>query len=151
VLIRHSLVHHCDRRHDVCANHVPWKAESVTGASTCDGYDRLRFPLPVSYNHSSCNDYPTLLRGHWVSVNSTVFFYCINVLLFWHLNRSAWCWISDTSGEASRLKIGSTYAYHWLAASASFALYGVIAVNWLREGTVKCDRRRHREAISMLW
>ncbi|KAF9514271.1 hypothetical protein BS47DRAFT_1343207 [Hydnum rufescens UP504] len=63
----------------------------------------------------------------------------------------AWCWITDTSVEASRLKIGSEYAYFWLAAAVSLVLYGIIVVNWLREATAKRDRRRHREALSMVW
>ncbi|KAF9514269.1 hypothetical protein BS47DRAFT_882186 [Hydnum rufescens UP504] len=66
-------------------------------------------------------------------------------------NAGPWCWITDTSVEASRLKIGSTYAYYWLAATVSFVLYGTIVVNWLREAVAKRDRRRHREAISMAW
>ncbi|KAF9514268.1 hypothetical protein BS47DRAFT_882419 [Hydnum rufescens UP504] len=56
----------------------------------------------------------------------------------------AWCWIIDTRGEASRLRIGSEYAYFWLAATVSFVLYGTIVVNWLREATATRDRRRHR-------
>ncbi|KAF9514274.1 hypothetical protein BS47DRAFT_883110 [Hydnum rufescens UP504] len=63
----------------------------------------------------------------------------------------AWCWITYTSGEVSRLKIGSEYGYLWLAATVSFVLYGIIVVNWLREATMKRDHRRHREAISMAW
>ncbi|KAF9514277.1 hypothetical protein BS47DRAFT_1343219 [Hydnum rufescens UP504] len=66
-------------------------------------------------------------------------------------NTGAWCWIIDTSREASRLRIGSEYAYFWLAATVSFVLYGIIIVSWLREATAKRDRRRHREAISMGW
>ncbi|KAF9514267.1 hypothetical protein BS47DRAFT_1343198 [Hydnum rufescens UP504] len=66
-------------------------------------------------------------------------------------NTGPWCWITATSVEASRLKIGSTYAYYWLAATVSFVLYGTIIVNWLREAATKRDRRRHREAISMAW
>ncbi|KAF9505897.1 hypothetical protein BS47DRAFT_1353472 [Hydnum rufescens UP504] len=66
-------------------------------------------------------------------------------------NTGAWCWITDTSGDASRLKIGSEYGYFWLTAIVTFVLYGTIVVNWLREATVKGDRHRHREAVSMIW
>jgi hypothetical protein len=147
----HSLVHDCDRRHDVCTNNVPWQAQSVASTSTCDGYDLFDFPLPVSYDHYSCNYSPALLWEHRVSVTSTVFAHCINVLPFPRLTHSPWCWIPDASREASRLKIASQYAYFWLAAAVSFVLYGIIVVNWLREATAKRDRRLHREAISMAW
>jgi hypothetical protein len=150
VLIHHSLVHDCDRCHDVCANNVPWQAQSVTSASACSGYDRLHFPLPDSHDHYSCNDYSTLLWGYWVCD-----LHCIFSLhqrfAFPHITHSAWCWITDTSVEASRLKIGSEYAYFWLAATVSFVLYGIIVVNWLREATAQRDRRRQREALSMAW
>ncbi|KAF9510007.1 hypothetical protein BS47DRAFT_111595 [Hydnum rufescens UP504] len=36
----------------------------------------------------------------------------------------AWCWITDGTVESSRLKIGSEYAYFWLAATVTFVLYG---------------------------
>ncbi|KAF9510012.1 hypothetical protein BS47DRAFT_1396408 [Hydnum rufescens UP504] len=54
-------------RHDISANHVPRQAQSVTSASACSGYDYLDFPLSVSYDHYSRNDYPTLLWEHWSS------------------------------------------------------------------------------------
>jgi hypothetical protein len=151
VLVHHSLVHDCDCCHDVCPNNVPWQAQSVTSASAFSGYDRLHFSLPDSHDHCSCNDYPTLLWEHWVSVASTAFAIVSTFCFFQYPTPSPWCWISDTSVEASRLKIGSTYAYYWLAATVSFVLYGTIVVNWLREAATKRDRRRHREAISMAW
>ncbi|KAF9514279.1 hypothetical protein BS47DRAFT_1485150 [Hydnum rufescens UP504] len=66
-------------------------------------------------------------------------------------NTGAWCWITDTSVEASRLKIGSEYAYFWLAATVTFVLYGTIVVKWLRQATAERDRRLLRDAISMGW
>jgi hypothetical protein len=151
VLIHHSLVHYCDRCDDIFTNYVPWEAESVPGASACGGYDRFHFCPPVSFDHYSRYHHPTLLWEHWVSVSSTVFVHCINVLSFHHVTHSGWCWIPQTSGKASRLKIGTEYAYFWLAATVSLVLYGTIVVSWLREETVKRDRCRHREAISMAW
>ncbi|KAF9511424.1 hypothetical protein BS47DRAFT_1383426 [Hydnum rufescens UP504] len=62
-----------------------------------------------------------------------------------------WCWIANRSPESSRLKIGSEYAYFWLAATVSFVLNGIIVVNWLKEATAKRDRRLLRDAISMGW
>jgi hypothetical protein len=67
------------------------------------------------------------------------------------ISLSAWCWIANGSVESSRLKIGSEYAYFWLAAIVTFVLYGIIAVNWLREASAKRDRRLLRDAISMGW
>jgi hypothetical protein len=151
VLVHHSLVHDCGCCHDVCPNNVPWQAQSVTSASAFSDYDRLRFPLPDSHDHYSCNDYPTILWEHWVSVTSTAFAHCLNGLFVHYPTRSPWCWITNASVEASRLKIGSTYAYYWLAATVSLVLYGTIVVNWLRGAATKRDRRRHREVIFMAW
>jgi hypothetical protein len=151
VLTHHSLVHDCDCRHDICANHVSWNAQSIASPTAYCRYDRLDLPLPVSYDSYSLNDYPTLLWEHWVSLTSIVFAHCINVLPFSHLTHSAWCWITDTSVEASRLKIGSEYAYFWLAATVTFVLYGTIVAKWLRQATEERDRRLLRDAIFMGW
>ncbi|KAF9503053.1 hypothetical protein BS47DRAFT_895225 [Hydnum rufescens UP504] len=65
--------------------------------------------------------------------------------------KNAWCWIADGTVESSRLKIGSEYAYFWLAAIVTSVLYGIIVVNWLREATAKRDRRLLRDAMFMGW
>ncbi|KAF9514273.1 hypothetical protein BS47DRAFT_1453588 [Hydnum rufescens UP504] len=99
-------------------------------------------------------------QAHWLAVAMIVFIFVFQFLSItipattiphYYGNTGPWCWIPHTSGEASRLKIGTEYAYFWLAATVSLVLYGTIVVNWLREGTVKRDRRRHREALSMAW
>jgi len=70
-------------------------------------------------------------------------------------NTGPWCWITDATLESSRLKIGSEYAYFWLAATVSAVLYGTIAVKWFKEATAERDRERDRghirDAIAMGW
>jgi hypothetical protein len=91
-------------------------------------------------------------KSGWVSstVSSTVLFFTSTFCLF-PISLSAWCWIANGTAESSRLKIGSEYAYFWLAASVTFVLYGIIVINWLREATAKRDRRLLRDAIYMGW
>jgi len=66
-------------------------------------------------------------------------------------NTGPWCWVTDSTVESSRLKIGSEYGYYWLAATVSVLVYGTIAVKWFKEASAERDRRLIRDAISMGW
>src|ERR1700676_3425271 len=89
--------------------------------------------------------------GTFLSLYHPEYFLIVSTFCIFTISLSPWCWITDRTLESSRLKIGSEYAYFWLAATVTFVLYGIIVVNWLREATAKRDRRLLREAISMGW
>ncbi|KAF9510008.1 hypothetical protein BS47DRAFT_1364897 [Hydnum rufescens UP504] len=98
--------------------HVPRQAQSVQGTSACGGYD--------------CPDFPLYLLIITIPATTIPHYYG---------NSGTWCWTANRSVESSRLKIGSEYAYFWLAAIVTFVLYGIIAVNWLRGASAKRVRR----------
>ena len=82
--------------------------------------------------------------------SSTVCALCTEVFSLCRLY-SPWCWITDDTVEATRLKIGSEYAFFWLAAAVSAVLYGIIVFRWFKEGVVDRDRRLIRDAMAMGW
>lgn len=62
-----------------------------------------------------------------------------------------WCWIAGVNEESLRLRIGSEYAYFWLAALVSIGCYGWIVFRWLQEAGKEGDKLLMRDALAMGW
>jgi len=63
-----------------------------------------------------------------------------------------WCWIKDDMTVGNyRLRIGSEYAWMWLAILVSVGTYGIIAYQWLRQASFDKDHKLKHDAIAMGW
>ncbi|KAF8336642.1 uncharacterized protein EI90DRAFT_205481 [Cantharellus anzutake] len=66
-------------------------------------------------------------------------------------NTGMWCWIVKGGGNGI-LRIGSEYAWMWLAILVTMLTYGTIAYKWQRQASLNFDYPdMKRKAIAMGW